>query len=469
MHRVYNSAFMNMLRDEENAKYRSYLKKTIEFDPDIMKRYVNFMSNPDERTAIDQFGSGDKFFGTATMLSTLPGLPMFAHGQIEGYGERYGMEFKQAKMEEWPNEGLVARHNQVIAPLLKQRYIFAESENFVLYDFWHEFGGVDENVFAYSNRFQDKRSLIFYNNRYEGTRGSIHISAASMDKGSGELRQTSLTSGMALSADSAVTLAYRDLVSGLEYLRRASDLAEHGFTLDLRGYQYVVFLNWRELRSTAEHPWDRLCDSLGGRGVHSVDEALLKLRFASVYDALRQVISSGNTHFFAELARLGLAGSAKKAAIDAPITQPVSEPPLDEAISIEDQIKLDPQPSGHSVLDTDLDPRLESFLNASITFFERVRENLPDQFIEQLTPAPETTSATKQTPSLDPSAQTERSQADLLTRFRQACTALTMAAVQSPALNKLEEQGWAPVLSWIVLSSLPSAYRVCARRRRAVR
>ena len=44
MHRVYNSAFMNMLRDEENAKYRSYLKKTIEFDPDILKRYVNFMS-----------------------------------------------------------------------------------------------------------------------------------------------------------------------------------------------------------------------------------------------------------------------------------------------------------------------------------------------------------------------------------------------------------------------------------------
>ena len=56
MHRVYNSAFMNMLRDEENAKYRSYLKKTIEFDPDILKRYVNFMSNPDERTTIDQFG-----------------------------------------------------------------------------------------------------------------------------------------------------------------------------------------------------------------------------------------------------------------------------------------------------------------------------------------------------------------------------------------------------------------------------
>ena len=73
MHRVYNSAFMNMLRDEENAKYRSYLKKTVEFDPDILKRYVNFMSNPDERTAIDQFGSGDKYFGVSVLLATLPG------------------------------------------------------------------------------------------------------------------------------------------------------------------------------------------------------------------------------------------------------------------------------------------------------------------------------------------------------------------------------------------------------------
>ncbi len=93
MHRVYNSAFMVMLRDEDNAKYRSVLKNTLEFDPDIMKRYVNFMSNPDERTAIDQFGTGDKYFGVATMMATLPGLPMFGHGQVEGFTEKYGMEY----------------------------------------------------------------------------------------------------------------------------------------------------------------------------------------------------------------------------------------------------------------------------------------------------------------------------------------------------------------------------------------
>ena len=115
MHRVYNSAFMNMLRDEDNAKYRSVIKNTLEFDPDIMKRYVNFMSNPDERTAIDQFGKGDKCFGVAVMMSTLPGLPMFGHGQIEGFTEKYGMEYR------WPRYDEIARPLAGRAPRARDR------------------------------------------------------------------------------------------------------------------------------------------------------------------------------------------------------------------------------------------------------------------------------------------------------------------------------------------------------------
>jgi hypothetical protein len=303
MHRVYNSAFMNMLRDEENAKYRSYLKKTIEFDPDILKRYVNFMSNPDERTAIDQFGTGDKCFGVATLLATLPGLPMFAHGQVEGYTERYGMEYKQAKMDEWPNEGLVARHMHEIAPLLKRRRIFAESANFVLYDFWTGYGTVDENVFAYSNRNGDARSIVLYNNSYGSTRGTIHISAASMNKATGELRQRSLAEGLNCPWDESIVLAYRDYARGLEYLRRATDIHRQGMTLDLRGYQYAVLLDWRELRSTAEHPWDRLCDSLNGAGVYSLDDALSRLRLRPLHEALEHALHPSALRVVAELGR----------------------------------------------------------------------------------------------------------------------------------------------------------------------
>jgi glycosidase len=302
MHRVYNSAFMNMLRDEENAKYRSYLKKTVEFDPDILKRYVNFMSNPDERTAIDQFGWGDKYFGVSVLLATLPGLPMFGHGQIEGYTERYGMDFKQARLDEQQNEGMIARHQQLIAPLLKNRRLFAESTDFVLYDFWTDHGDVDENVFAYSNMCGGERSLILYNNRYGSTHGTIKMSVGFLEKQSGALRQKSLSDGLRLPWDESVILVYRDTAQGLEYLRRATDFRDHGLTLDLRGYQHVVLLEWRELRGSEAYPWDRLCDALHGSGVYSADEALSQLRLQPLVDTLHRTISEATIHGFAKAA-----------------------------------------------------------------------------------------------------------------------------------------------------------------------
>src|SRR5678810_183141 len=118
MHRVYNSAFMVMLRDERNADYRSVLRNTLEFDPDILQRWVNFMNNPDERTSVDQFGRGEKYFGVATLMATMPGLPMFGHGQVEGFEERYGMEYMRATRNEEPHARLIARHAREISPLL---------------------------------------------------------------------------------------------------------------------------------------------------------------------------------------------------------------------------------------------------------------------------------------------------------------------------------------------------------------
>ncbi|HVO41273.1 MAG TPA: alpha-amylase family glycosyl hydrolase, partial [Aggregatilineales bacterium] len=152
MHRVYNSAFMNVLRDEDNAKYRLIMKNTLEFDPEILRRYVNFLNNPDERTAIEQFGKDDKYFGITTLMVTLPGLPMFGHGQIEGFSEKYGMEYRRAYWDEQPDTYLIQRHEHEIFPLCKKRYLFAGVQNFLLYDFFRGDGSVDENVFAYSNR-----------------------------------------------------------------------------------------------------------------------------------------------------------------------------------------------------------------------------------------------------------------------------------------------------------------------------
>jgi glycosidase len=302
MHRVYNSAFMNMMRDEENAKYRSVIKNTLEFDPDIMKRYVNFMSNPDERTAIDQFGKDDKCFGVATMMATLPGLPMFGHGQIEGFTEKYGMEYQRPRYDETSDRWLVERHEREIAPLLQRRWLFAESGNFLLYDFFEPLGSVDENVFAYSNRNGGERALVVYNNRYGTARGTIHLSAAYADKSSAQLRQQRLNEGLGLNAGPSTVFAWRDSLTGLEYLRRGNDLAERGLTLDLHAYQCHVFLDWRELQSTRDQPWDRLSDQLNGSGVANLNDALVNLELRPVHDALRQQLDPAIVRVLADLA-----------------------------------------------------------------------------------------------------------------------------------------------------------------------
>ncbi len=306
MHRVYNSAFMNMLRDEENANYRSVIKNTLAFDPEVLKRYVNFMNNPDERTAVDQFGKGDKYFGVCTMMATLPGLPMFGHGQLEGYAERYGMEYRRAYHEEQPDRWLVARHEREISPLLHRRYVFAAVRDFLLYDFFTEHGHVNEDVFAYSNRSGEERALVVFNNRYASTRGWIRVSCGYAEKipGGKHMRQRTLGDSFGLAADSSMFAAFRDAFTGLEYLHRARDLRERGLHLDLHAYQTHVFLDWRDLREDAAHPWGHLCDQLAGRGVPSLEDALRDLQLRPVHQALRNVVDPALAESLADCARM---------------------------------------------------------------------------------------------------------------------------------------------------------------------
>ncbi len=301
MHRVYNSAFMNMLRDEDNAKYRSVIKNTIEFDPDILKRYVNFMSNPDERTAIDQFGSGDKCFGVATMMATLPGLPMFGHGQIEGFTEKYGMEYRWPRYEENPNSWLVERHEREIAPLLHRRWLFAESSNFLLYDFYRDDGSVNEDVFAYSNRNGSESALVIYHNRYGEAEGTIHVSAAYADKGSGQLTQRSLRDGLQLETGTDSLMRFRDASTGLEYLRRTNELVDRGFRIRLQAYECHAYIDWQRVYATAEKPWGRLCEHLQGRGVANLEEALLNLEMQSVHEAMKRLLRADALRHVADM------------------------------------------------------------------------------------------------------------------------------------------------------------------------
>lgn len=294
MHRVYNSAFMNMLKSEDNAKYRQTIKNVVEFSPEILKRFVNFMNNPDELSAAEQFGKGDKYLGVTVMMVTMPGLPMFGHGQIEGFTEKYGMEYRRAYWDEAIDEDLVQQHESKIFPLMRRRNLFSGVDNFYLYDFRTADGNTDQNVFAWSNRAGDERAIIIYNNAYNRTVGSIHISSP-RNIGTAEnklLDSKSLSDGLALNVGENIYYRFRDYQSGLEYLRRAQQIQDDGLFATLDGYQYHAFLDFKEIQDEFG-AWAKLAQYLDNRGVASLDEAMIKMQLEPVHRAFWKTIKSG--------------------------------------------------------------------------------------------------------------------------------------------------------------------------------
>ncbi|MSQ15580.1 MAG: alpha-amylase [Dehalococcoidia bacterium] len=296
MHRVYNSAFMNMLKNEENAKYRTSIKNVLEFNPEILKRFVNFMNNPDEETAIAQFGKEDKYFGVCLMMVTMPGLPMFGHGQIEGLTERYGMEYRRAYRDEYPDQYLVQRHEREIFPLLHRRHLFAEVRNFLLYDLFTTEGSVNENVFAYSNRDGNERALVAYNNKFEGARGWIRVSAAFIRTEGGDggmLTQSTLGEGLDLHDDENYFCIFRDHVSNLQYVRSNREMLEKGLYLELGPYKYKVFLDFYEVQDNEQRHYANLAAYLNGGGVPSIEEALQETFSQPVHQPFKELVNPG--------------------------------------------------------------------------------------------------------------------------------------------------------------------------------
>ena len=128
MHRVYNSAFMNMLTrrgerrttgsvDQEHARVRPG-------DPQALRQLHEQPGRARRRSTSSARATSTS--ASATLMATLPGLPMFGHGQIEGFTEKYGMEYRRAYRDEQPDGWLVERHEREIFPLLHRRYLFAE-------------------------------------------------------------------------------------------------------------------------------------------------------------------------------------------------------------------------------------------------------------------------------------------------------------------------------------------------------
>ena len=243
MHRVYNSAFMHMLRDEDNAGYRRLMRDTLEFDPGVLQRFVNFMTNPDELAAAEQFGTGDKAFAVATLLATMPGLPMLGHGQVEGFRERYGMEFRTARWDEPVDGGHVQHFERTIAPLLHRRAEFAGTTRFHLYDAVSGDGQVVDDVYAFSNGPAGSPTLVLVHNRFAEVDVRIDRSVRFRKPGHGargRLTTTQLVDDLDLPSAGGQRIRFVDRRTGWQVESTVADLHERGLTVHLGPYEARV-------------------------------------------------------------------------------------------------------------------------------------------------------------------------------------------------------------------------------------
>jgi len=175
MDRVYNSAFMNMMKDEDNQQFNTFLGTMLNTEPNALEHLVNYLTTPDEDAAISLFGSGNKFFGVSCLLCTLPGLPMFGHGQIEGLFEKYGMDFLLPNQQEKPDSSLMEEQRRLISPILHQRQLFSSSENFTLHALKDRNNLAIDDVICYSNTYQHQSTLVLFNNSPKPHHGTIKL------------------------------------------------------------------------------------------------------------------------------------------------------------------------------------------------------------------------------------------------------------------------------------------------------
>jgi len=293
MHRVYNSAFMNMIKNEQNSNYRQSIKNVLDFDPQILKRFVNFMSNPDEETAVAQFGTDDKYFGSCVMMCTIPGLPMFAHGQIQGYHERYGMEFYKPNWNEEENRELISRHEREIFPLLRNREMFCDVENFYLFDFMLENGNTNENVFAYTNENNERRSLFIFHNTYARTKGWVRWTyfCPKNQNGNKKWLQKNFAEIMNIPDENNMFVIYKDIIKNVEFIKNAHEVALYGMYQELEAFKYAVYSDFIVVTDDEDESYKKLAHYLQGGGTNNIEKERKRVMHTELYERFDDLIS----------------------------------------------------------------------------------------------------------------------------------------------------------------------------------
>jgi hypothetical protein len=284
MHRVYNSAFMTMLRDGKNTQYRTILRDTAAYDPELLRRYVNFLTTPDEEPAAVGFGIGDRALLAATLAATLPGVPMLGHGQWEGQRERYGMEYRAPRTSDPISADHIERYDREIAPLLRARHLFAGVADFRWFDAKGGSKAARESAYAFSNAAGSARSLVIALNSDAAAELTIQHASPAVAPSSSlagtpahPLPPSTIADRLGISASAGDVVELRDTITNRSLLVSTAALTRSGLTVRLPAFGRVVFWGIAQHHSTPSEPWGDLAAQANGELLHDPATALAAL------------------------------------------------------------------------------------------------------------------------------------------------------------------------------------------------
>ena len=148
-----------------------------------------------------------------------------------------------------------------------------------------------------ANQVGGERSLVLFNNVYDRASGWIKRSAGYVEKvdGSKEHRRRELGDALGLHAEYGYYCLFRDMRTGLWFIRRSIELHERGLYVNLNGYQSQVFLDIHEVRDNEFAHYAQLADELAGNGVSDIEESLREVALKPLLD-LFSVLANSRTY-----------------------------------------------------------------------------------------------------------------------------------------------------------------------------
>jgi hypothetical protein len=126
-----------------------------------------------------------------------------------------------------------------------------------------------------------------------------------------EPRQFSQSLGEALGIENRPNtwILFRDVIRNREYLRPAHELAEQGFAIDLHGYEYRVFLDFRPV-SDETGLWAELASRTGSEGSDDMGQAYRRLQLEPALAKLRLLADA--KHLIPYSKKLAVLAQSKK-------------------------------------------------------------------------------------------------------------------------------------------------------------